>query len=107
MRDRYIPPPLQPGDKCWLLRGVLLYEVVVSEVRICLEGDRLEFTMHRIEMEHDVEKYIAGEFHHRSDLFLRPAERKQLVEEIESRVESLEYLKKDLEDEEEMEAEHG
>ena len=101
MKPRYIPPNLEVGDRCWLLRGVLLYEVAVSEVRTYLEGEPSEFTLYRIAADHDHERYLSDESsRHRNDLFLRPAERAQLKAEVENRIESLEYLLKNLEEEE-------
>jgi hypothetical protein len=100
IRERYVPPPLKIGDECWLLRGVLLYEATVREVKTLLEGDKLEFRMYKLEVPEF--NYFASDSQHRSDIFLRPAEREQLIAEIDSRIESLEYLKKDLEEYEEM-----
>lgn len=79
-----ISPPrnLRVGDTCWLLRDTLLYEVSVSEVRLCLEGEPHEFRMYRIKSDYDVYDYLSNTSYHRSDLYLRPTERKLLTEEI-------------------------
>jgi hypothetical protein len=103
MKPRYIPPDLKVGDKCWLLRGCLSYEVTISEVRIVLEGDPHQFVSYRVLPDHEVYSYLKNDAVYRHDLFLRPAERKQMIEEIENKIESLEYLKKELEEEMEEE----
>lgn len=97
MKARYIPPDLKPGDSCWLLRGTLLYEVTIAEVNTYLEGERSEFKLYKIACEHA--GHLERDSQHRSDLFLRPAERRQLIEQIDSNIDSLEYMKKELEDE--------
>lgn len=97
IRERYIPPPLKVDDEVWLLRGVLLYEATVREVNTLLAGEPHEFQMYKLDIPHS--KYLSSDSQHRNDIFLRTVERKQLIEEINSRIESLEYLKKDLEEE--------
>jgi hypothetical protein len=86
-------PRLAVGDKCWLLHGTILYEAVISEVRVVLEGTESEFVMYRVE---GAAKYLDGVSQHRSDLFRVDDERSALVDEICSRIESLEYLKREV-----------
>lgn len=91
-------PRLNLLDRCWLLLGTSLYEVRVSEVRVCCAGEPLEFVMYRVEPEGHPYLFLKDQSHHRHDLFLMENERDALRKEINERIESLEYLLKDLDD---------
>ena len=97
---RHTPPDLQVGDACWLLHSILIYEVSIAEVRVTLEGDPHEFKMYRVNPNHATFDYLRGQSFVRNDLFLRPAERKQLIQECQDHIDSLEYIVKELEEEE-------
>lgn len=80
-----------------MLLGVSLYDVVISEVRVSLEGDPHEFAMYRVKsQEHS--RYFEEQSQHRSDLFRRVDERRALIAEIEERVDALQNLRDELED---------
>lgn len=92
--------PLSVGDPCWLLKGTLLYEVTIREVNVILKDDPLEFVMYKVAAE---ASWITEASQHRSDLFMRPQERDQLLERVEGDAETLQGIAKDLEQEREDE----
>jgi len=92
-------PRLTEGARCWLVHECGVYEVTVSEVRDCLQGDPLAFTMYRVKCDHHPFAFIEGESQHRSDLFRKTDERGALRRELENRVDLLRHALSDLEDE--------
>lgn len=90
-------PRLNAGDRCRLLRGTQLYDVIVEAVSTCFEGEPNEFSMYAVRNEGYDYLFIREEKQHRSNLFLS-TETDALLKEIDERIESLEYMKKVLED---------
>jgi hypothetical protein len=93
------PPELKAGDTCWLLRGTLLHEVRIVEVRTILEGEPHQFHMYRVEAVDHPYNYINEQTQHRSDLFLKPEQRADLIGRLEGDIESLGSTMADLEHE--------
>ena len=94
---------LAVGDECRLLLGVCLYEVTVSEVRVILENDPMEFLMYRVTSRESHSKWFEETSQHRSDLFLRE-EREALANKIKDDRDSLDDLLRNIAQEEETES---
>lgn len=88
---------LNVGDEVWLLHGVSLYCAVVTDVRVNLVGDPAEFAMYRVQSQ-EYSRWFEDTSQHRSDLFRRSDERSALIAEIEGRIESLEQLRDEVEE---------
>lgn len=95
MADR---PKLSVGDRCRLLYGTLLYNATVTEVSTHFEGEPGEFSMYGVRSEGHDYLFIREQRHHRHDLFL-PTENEALLRELEERIDSLENIKRDIEEE--------
>jgi hypothetical protein len=109
-RPNVPPPELKVGDVCWLLRGTLLYDVTIVQVRTILEGEPHQFHMYRVESLGYAYNYINEQTQHRSDLFLRTEQRADLLTRLEGDIESLQSIVTELEaerDEEEYQQEEN
>lgn len=93
---------LTQDEPCWLLLGTLLYEVVISQVRVLDGGtEGRTFTLYRVESD---TLWIRERTIHRSELFRRPAERARLVEQLNEDSEELARLAREVEAEGEDES---
>jgi hypothetical protein len=97
-RPNVPPPELKVGDVCWLLRGTLLYDVTIVQVRTILEGEPHEFHMYRVESIGHAYNYINEQTQHRSDLFAKPEQRADLLARLEADSEALQAIIIELED---------
>lgn len=88
-------PIIPVGAACRLLRGTLLYDVTITEARVILDGTPQEFVMYRVKVV-DRDHYLDRESIHRSDLFAKDEDR-ALLDEINERIEDLEWLRGELE----------
>lgn len=90
------PRELVVGEACWLLLGTSTFDVEIAEVRRVLEGDPLEFVMYRVSTK-GVYKTLEAKSQHRSDLFSKADERGALLARVDADMNSLEYLRAEIE----------
>ena len=95
-------PRLEVGDRCVLLWGTTLRDVIVSEVSVYLSGERSEFALYRVKL---YDGNSPSPPMHRSGLFKLPGERQLLIDRLENDIEGLQSLLRVQEREQEIEDE--